>query len=102
MKAVRMLVLTVSAVLLCGSASFAQHSFTPEDIANGGQFYRSNCLNCHGPSGDAVSNAPVMGGKFRRGNSDEELTRLIRNGISGTAMSAQPSLTENQAMNIVG
>jgi mono/diheme cytochrome c family protein len=43
-----------------------------------------------------------MNGKFRRGNSDEELARLIRNGISGTSMTAQSSITENQAMTIVG
>jgi mono/diheme cytochrome c family protein len=92
----------VSAVLICGASSHAQHSFTPDDIASGGQLYRSNCLNCHGPSGDTVSHAPVMNGKFRRGSSDDELTRIIRNGISGTAMTAQPSLSETQAMNIVG
>jgi mono/diheme cytochrome c family protein len=97
-----MLTLTVSVLLTWGSASYAQHSYTPDDIVTGGQLYRSSCLGCHGPSGDTVANAPVMNGKFRRGNSDEELTRIIRNGISGTAMTAQPSLTENQAMNIVG
>ena len=102
MKRGRMLALTVSVVLTWGGSSYAQHSFTPDDIANGGQLYRANCLGCHGPSGDTVPNAPVMNGKFRRGNSDEELTRLIRSGISGTAMTAQPSLSENQAMNIVG
>jgi len=102
MKAVQRLTLIVSVVLTWGASSYAQHSFTPDDIANGGQLYRNNCLSCHGPSGDTISNAPVMNGKFRRGNSDEELTRLIRNGISGTAMAAQPSITEGQAMNIVG
>jgi cytochrome c oxidase cbb3-type subunit III len=101
-KALRVLTLTVSAVLTWGGTSYAQHSFTPDDIANGGQLYRTNCLGCHGPSGDTISNAPVMTGKFRRGNSDEDLTKLIRNGISGTAMTAQPSLSENQALNIVG
>lgn len=102
MKPVQRLTLIVSVVLTWGASSYAQHSFTPDDIANGGQLYRSNCLSCHGPSGDTISTAPVMNGKFRRGNSDEELTRLIRNGISGTAMSAQPAITEDQAMNIVG
>src|SRR6185436_8466207 len=102
MQSVRMLSLTVSAVLVLGSASYAQHSYTPDDLASGGQLYRNNCLNCHGPSGDTIASAPVMNGKFRRGNSDEELTRLIRNGISGAAMTAQPSLTDTQAMNIVG
>jgi putative heme-binding domain-containing protein len=102
MKSVQRLALIVSAVLSWGATSHAQHSFTPDDIASGGQLYRTNCLNCHGPSGDTVSNAPVMNGKFRRGSSDEELTRIIRNGISGTAMAAQPALTETQALNIVG
>src|SRR5689334_10664187 len=102
MKPVRRLTLMVSVVLTLGATSYGQHSFTPDNIANGGQLYRANCLNCHGPSGDTITNAPLMSGKFRRGNSDEELTRLIRSGIAGTAMAAQPSLTENQAMNIVG
>ena len=101
-RAVRMLTLAMSAVLTWGGSAYAQHSFTPDDIATGAQLYRANCLSCHGPSGDTVSSTPVMNGKFRRGNSDDELTRLIRNGVSGTAMAAQPSLTENQAMNIVG
>ncbi len=101
-KALRVLTLTVSAVLAWGAGAYAQHSFTPDDIAGGGQLYRANCLGCHGPNGDTISNAPVMTGKFRRGNSDEELTKIIRNGISGTAMAAQPSLSESQAMNIVG
>src|SRR4030095_10467438 len=83
-------------------SSYGQHSFTPEDIVNGGQLYRSNCLTCHGPSGDAVSNSPLMNGKFRRGNSDEELINIIRSGISGTAMVAQPSLNDAQAGTIVG
>jgi mono/diheme cytochrome c family protein len=102
MKSVRRLTLIVGVVLTWGASSYAQHSFTPDDIANGGQLYRTNCLSCHGPNGDTLSNAPVMNGKFRRGNSDEELTRILRNGISGTAMTAQPSLTEAQALNIVG
>ena len=94
--------LTLAVALGMATSSYGQHSFTPEDIANGGQLYRSNCLSCHGPSGDAVPNSPLMNGKFRRGNSDEELIKIIRNGISGTAMVAQPSLNEVQAGTIVG
>ena len=94
--------LTIAIALGMATSSYGQHSFTPEDIANGGQLYRSNCLSCHGPSGDAVSNSPLMNGKFRRGNGDEELIKIIRNGISGTAMVAQPSLNEVQAGTIVG
>ena len=94
--------LTLAVALGMATSSYGQHSFTPEDIANGGQLYRSNCLSCHGPNGDAVPNSPLMNGKFRRGNSDEELIKIIRSGISGTAMVAQPSLNEAQAGTIVG
>ena len=99
MRAVR---LGIPILLMCAAVAQAQHSYTPDEIAGGGQLYRNNCLSCHGPGGDAVANAPLMTGKFRRGNSDEELIRSIRNGISGTTMSGQPSLTEMQAGTIVG
>ncbi len=102
MTPVRRLGVIVSMALTWAVSAYGQHSFTPDDIANGGQLYRANCLSCHGPNGDTLANAPLMNGRFRRGNSDEELTRIIRNGISGTVMTAQPALSENQAMNIVG
>jgi mono/diheme cytochrome c family protein len=102
MQVVRTLTLALSAILALETFAQAQHSYTPADIAAGGQLYRTHCLGCHGPAGDAIANAPVMNGKFRRGSSDEELIRLVRSGISGTAMAAQPSLSEAQAGTIVG
>jgi mono/diheme cytochrome c family protein len=101
MKSAQVLMLTLAMIALA-VVSYAQHSYTPDDIAAGGQLYRANCLGCHGPAGDAIPNAPLMIGKFRRGSSDEELARIIRTGISGTAMAAQTSLTESQIGTIVG
>ena len=102
MKLVRTLGLFLASGLMAGLPSYAQHSYTPEDLANGGRLYRANCLTCHGPGGDAITNAPLMNGKFRRGNSDEELLGIIRSGISGTTMPAQTSLSDDQIGMIVG
>ena len=37
--------LTLAVALGMATSSYGQHSFTPEDIVNGGQLYRSNCVS---------------------------------------------------------
>src|SRR5262249_24518347 len=64
----------------------AQHAFTPEEIAEGGRLYQSNCTGCHGSSGDQVQGVSLMSGKFRRAATDDEVATVIRKGVSGTAM----------------
>src|SRR5262245_14101385 len=79
---------------------FAQHAFTPEEIAEGGRLFQSNCTGCHGTSGDQVPGVALMSGKFRRATSDDEVVAIIRKGVAGTAM--QPfNFTEQQAGMIV-
>ena len=77
-------------VALLGSSSIllAQegHGYTPAEIERGEQVYFSNCSNCHGPEGDAVSGVNLGSGRFRKANSDEDLMNIIRNGIPGTPM----------------
>ncbi|HYR41578.1 MAG TPA: c-type cytochrome [Terriglobia bacterium] len=65
---------------------FAQHAFTPEKISEGGQLFQSNCAGCHGSAGDQVPGVALMSGKFRRASADEDVARIIRNGIAGTTM----------------
>jgi mono/diheme cytochrome c family protein len=102
MRFVRAPILALAVTAVMGATAYGQHSYTPEDIAAGAQLYRTYCLSCHGPAGDAVTAAPIMNGKFRRGSTDDDLTRMIRNGIPGTSMAAQPALTEAQTGTIVG
>ena len=59
----------------------AQHSFTPEEVAYGGRLYAANCTGCRGTKGDGVSSAELMTGKFRRATSDDDVVKLVRNGI---------------------
>jgi len=83
-------------------ALFAQeeHGYTTADIQSGGQRFLQNCASCHGPDGDAVPDANLSSGRFRRAVTDEDLLRIIRNGIPGTPM-PPGNYSEAQARTIV-
>ena len=90
-----------AAILLSAGVILAQHSFTPEEVADGGRLYGANCAGCHGPKGDAVSGAALMTGSFKRATSDDDLAKLVRNGIPNTTMQPRRELTDTQAATIV-
>jgi putative heme-binding domain-containing protein len=76
----------ISVFVLAASPLFAQHAYTPADIQEGGRLFRVNCVLCHGPEGDLVPGIDLGHGKFRQTYSDAALTKIIENGIPGTAM----------------
>src|SRR5262249_51759810 len=76
------------------------HAYTPDEIADGGRLFQSNCTGCHGTGGDLVPGVALMSGKFRRATSDDEVENIIRNGVPGTAMQAF-NFTDQQAGQIV-
>src|SRR5215471_3905147 len=87
-------------VLFFTGTLFAQHAFTPEEMADGGRLFQSNCTGCHGSAGDQIQGVALMSGKFRRATTDEEVAAIIRKGVPGTAM--QPfNFTDQQAGMIV-
>jgi len=72
-----------------GAAQGAQDhpgQYSQADIDAGTRVYSSNCATCHGPNGDQVSGTDLRRGQFRRASSDEDLARIIANGIPGTGM----------------
>ncbi len=79
---------------------FAQHAFTPEEMAEGGRMFQSNCTGCHGTAGDQVPGVALMSGKFRRATNDDEAAAIIRRGVPGTAMQSF-NFTEQQAGMII-
>jgi cytochrome c oxidase cbb3-type subunit III len=82
--------LAAFAALLLATSSMAlfaqQHNYTPGDIAEGGRLYRINCIGCHGPDGDRVTGIDLARNRFRRVTSDEDIVKVIMNGVPGTGM----------------
>jgi mono/diheme cytochrome c family protein len=97
---VKSFALTALAVLFSAVSLLAQHEVTATEIEEGGQLFLANCATCHGPEGDAVFSVDLGHGDFRRAESDEDLVRIIRTGIAGTAM-PPGSYSELQAGTIV-
>jgi putative heme-binding domain-containing protein len=62
--------------------------YAPADIAYGARLYDAQCTTCHGANGDGVGGADLRSGKFRNAVTDQDLTRVITNGIQGTGMLA--------------
>src|SRR5688572_6770758 len=63
-------------------------TYSQSDIVSGSQLYTGQCASCHGAGGDAVGNVDLRRGRFRNASSDDDLKRVISNGVAGTAMPA--------------
>jgi putative heme-binding domain-containing protein len=60
--------------------------YAPADIAYGARLYDAQCTTCHGANGDGVGGIDLKSGRFRRAVTDQDLTRVVLNGIPGTGM----------------
>jgi mono/diheme cytochrome c family protein len=101
MESSRILVLVSGAVLAVGTVVLAQqHSYTQAEIDAGARLYESNCGSCHGENGDRITGIDFMKGVFKTAKSDEDMVRIIRNGVPNTGMPPN-SFSEEQASNTV-
>ena len=80
-------------------AALAQHE-TAADLLDGERAYQASCANCHGANGDLVPGIDFGRGQFRRPMTDEDLARIIRNGIPNTPM-PPTNMTAEQAAKVV-
>jgi cytochrome c oxidase cbb3-type subunit III len=60
--------------------------YSQADIAAGYRLYTTQCVQCHGALGDGISGVDLRRGVFRRATSDEDLGRVITNGVPGAGM----------------
>ena len=81
-KLTRVLLLILAALPLAAQ----QRNYNPAEVAAGGRVYQGTCAGCHGLEGDSIPGVDFRRGEFRRASSDEELARIITNGIPGTPM----------------
>jgi putative heme-binding domain-containing protein len=76
-------------MILAATCCAAQHEYTPTEIEIGKGVYLNNCVYCHGPDGNQIAGIDFGHGKFKRVKTDEDLSKIILNGIDGTGMPAQ-------------
>ena len=62
--------------------------YTATDIAYGSRLYDAQCATCHGANGDGIGGVNLRSGTFRHAITDQDLARVITNGIQGTGMQA--------------
>ena len=91
--------LWLALALLMAAPLRAQHSYTPAQIDEGRALYDNNCGRCHNDTGDGVTGVQLFS-QIRRASSDEDIARIIKQGIAGTAMPAH-NFTDAQALNVV-
>ncbi len=97
----RALALTAIALLgLVAGPVLAQHA-TGADFFGGEQAFQNYCANCHGRAGNQIANVDLGHGTFRKPYDDDALAGIVMNGIPGTPMPATPSMTREQARQIV-
>jgi putative heme-binding domain-containing protein len=60
--------------------------YSQADIQSGSVVYAGQCSQCHGPTGDQVSGVDLRSGRFRNATSDDDLRRIVSNGLPGTSM----------------
>jgi mono/diheme cytochrome c family protein len=97
----RTFVLVLGTVVALGTAILAQqHSYTQAEIDAGGKLYESNCGSCHGETGDKIVGIDFSKGTFKTARTDDDMIRIIRNGVPNTGMPPNP-FSEVQANTIV-
>jgi putative heme-binding domain-containing protein len=78
----------VALVIATPAAAQEQHpgEYSPIEVENGGRIYTAQCITCHGAFGNGVGGVDLRRGAFKRVNSDDDLRKVILNGVPGTGM----------------
>lgn len=66
--------------------ALGDHTYTSVAIETGSRLYVSECALCHGPQGDRVDGVNLRLGRFRGARSDEDLKRIITEGVDDSRM----------------
>jgi cytochrome c oxidase cbb3-type subunit III len=62
--------------------------YSQPDIQLGARVFASQCVVCHGATGNLVAGVDLRSGRFSRASTDADLMQLVTGGIKDTAMPA--------------
>ncbi len=77
-------------------------ALTPEDLARGKKIYNGQCALCHGIDGVGGRGPALTRAKLDRGAKNEELFKVILEGIPGSEMPEFWMLTESEIWQVAG
>ena len=114
-KILTIIVITLlAAVFLAACGGSAEPTYTPEDVAQGGEFFASTCSACHGPDAKGLPNLgkDLTTSEYVRDNDDDTLQTLLKEGrpsghelnTTGVDMppkGGNPSLSDEDLVKIV-
>jgi putative heme-binding domain-containing protein len=87
-NAARIIAASFVAIWLAGAAQAQPHAgqYEQADIEYGARLYGGHCVVCHGDRGESIPGVRLFSGKFKNAGGDRDLTRILTDGIAGTAM----------------
>ena len=68
------------------AAQIQDHQYSAADIQAGSRLYATQCQQCHGQMGDQVAGVNLRRGQFRRVASDDDIKRIVTNGVTESGM----------------
>jgi putative heme-binding domain-containing protein len=69
-----------------GTAQVQDHQYSAAEVQAGSRLYATQCQQCHGQMGDQISGINLRRGQFRRVTSDDDIKRIITNGLTEVGM----------------
>jgi len=102
MRRLALISLLVAARLAAQAPVPAANRFTsPPDIEQGARLFAVNCTRCHGPKG-AGGRGPDLTQLHRaRANDDAALFQIVHDGIPGTEMPANRTMTDHETWQVI-
>ena len=79
-------ILVVAARLSAQQSPEHAGEYAQADVQYGATIYATQCTQCHGPTGDQVAGVDLRSGRFRNAATDDDLRRIVTQGIPGTSM----------------
>jgi putative heme-binding domain-containing protein len=80
------LVHATTAAVCAGKGGEAADKVSEADLAEGQALFRGLCSGCHGGAGRGGKGPDLTRKKFMHGSSDEDIIRVIKNGVARTTM----------------